>query len=102
MKQCKVRILNKLKEVFVVLENTKFSFSSASQIFIKFNFYLCFADLQRRMEAALGGPLDSSSIEFHSVRVVAPNKQMFCASFRVPTEIAFASDNGEKKRQRTE
>lgn len=53
------------------------------------------------METALGGPLDSSSIEFYSVRDVAPNKQMYCASFRVPKEIAFAFD-GENKRQRTE
>ncbi|KAG7673758.1 hypothetical protein KSW81_006949 [Nannochloris sp. 'desiccata'] len=57
-------------------------------------------DLQRRMEAALGGPLESSSIEFYSVRDVAPNKQMFCASFRLPKDIAFASVGD--KRQRTE
>jgi hypothetical protein len=61
-------------------------------------FLFYFADLQRRMETALGGPLDFSSIEFHSVRDVAPNKQMFCASFRVPKKIAFASDPSKRPR----
>lgn len=47
-------------------------------------------DLKLRIERALGGALDSNdSIEFHPVRDVAPNKQMFCASFRVPRSIAF-------------
>ena len=58
------------------------------------------ADLQHRMEAALGGPLEASSIEFYLVRDVAPNKQMFCASFRVPKEIAFS--DGDRKRQKIE
>lgn len=55
-------------------------------------------DLQRRIEKALGGPLDSIP-EFFSVRDVAPNKQMYCASFRVPQAVAFAET---AKRQRTE
>jgi hypothetical protein len=76
------------------------NFTATSEHFL---FFVIFADLQRRMETALGGPLDSSTIEFHSVRDVAPNKQMFCASFRVPKEIAFAASGGEEsKRRRTE
>ena len=55
-------------------------------------------DLQRRIEKALGGALDSTP-NFFSVRDVAPNKQMYCASFRVPKDVAFA---GTAKRQRTE
>lgn len=47
-------------------------------------------DLQARIEKALGGNLDKSSISFHPVRDVAPNKQMFCASFRIPKHIAFS------------
>ncbi|KAK2758989.1 tRNA(m(1)G37)methyltransferase [Arachnomyces sp. PD_36] len=29
-------------------------------------------------------------LEIYNVRLVAPNKQMFCASFRLPTQVAFA------------
>lgn len=29
-------------------------------------------------------------LEIHNVRLVSPNKQMFCASFRLPEEVAFA------------
>jgi tRNA (guanine37-N1)-methyltransferase len=46
-------------------------------------------DLRKRIEKALGGALDNDP-EFHSVRDVAPNKRMYCASFRVPAAVAFA------------
>lgn len=62
----------------------------------------CRADLGKRIETALGVPLEEPP-EFHSVRDVAPNKQMVCASFRVPTILL---DGGERnvgsKRQKTE
>jgi tRNA (guanine37-N1)-methyltransferase len=64
------------------------------------------ADLRARIEAALGGPLEEEP-RFHSVRDVAPNKQMYCASFRVPAAVAFAAGQeggagGGPKRQRVD
>lgn len=54
--------------------------------------------LQARIEKALGCNLDLAP-EFHQVRDVAPNKHMYCASFRVPRTAAFVS---ETKRQKTD
>ena len=73
------------------------------------------ADVQHRVEKALGGPLDSQ-MGIHEVRLVAPHKKMLCLSFCMPPDVAFArlpqtvqpaddstSENAEQqsKRQRT-
>jgi tRNA (guanine37-N1)-methyltransferase len=41
-------------------------------------------------EDRVGGSGDASiELAIHNVRLVSPNKQMFCASFRLPAEVAF-------------
>lgn len=52
--------------------------------------------LQARIEKALGCDLESPS-EFHQVRDVAPNKHMYCASFRVPKAAAFLKGTKRQK-----
>ena len=39
----------------------------------------------------VGENIDSGEVDIYDVRDVAPNKRMFCASFRVPPEVAFAA-----------
>ena len=51
------------------------------------------ADVQHRVETALGGALDED-MSIHDVRLVAPNKKMLCLTFRMPAAIAFAAASG--------
>ncbi|KAJ8129921.1 hypothetical protein O1611_g3708 [Lasiodiplodia mahajangana] len=54
-------------------------------------------DICDRITAELGAPIKLGDPEnpgeaaVLEVRAVAPNKRMFCASFRIPAEVAFAS-----------
>lgn len=54
-------------------------------------------DVCERITAELGAPIKLGDPEIPGeaavleVRTVAPNKRMFCASFRIPAEVAFAS-----------
>lgn len=43
----------------------------------------------QRVETQLGHALGEET-SFHLVRSVAPNKEMYCISFRLPREVAFA------------
>ncbi|KAG2076973.1 hypothetical protein BDR04DRAFT_1132581 [Suillus decipiens] len=47
------------------------------------------ADIIRRVESKLGHQLDTE-VALHMVRSVAPNKDMYCISFRLPRDVAFA------------
>lgn len=52
-------------------------------------------DVCERVSAELGvrfkpgNPENPGEATIHNVRTVAPNKDMFCASFRLPAEVAF-------------
>ncbi|KAI0800742.1 guanine-N-1-methyltransferase [Fomes fomentarius] len=48
------------------------------------------ADIRQRVEEKLGHPVGAST-EFHWVRSVAPQKEMYCVSFRLPYAAAYAS-----------
>ncbi|KAH7886042.1 Met-10+ like-protein-domain-containing protein [Phlebopus sp. FC_14] len=46
-------------------------------------------DIKQRAEAQLGAKLDGD-LSIHHVRSVAPSKDMYCISFRLPRSVAFA------------
>ncbi|KAG1787824.1 Met-10+ like-protein-domain-containing protein [Suillus plorans] len=47
------------------------------------------ADIIQRVESKLGHKLETE-VTLHMVRSVAPNKDMYCISFRLPRDVAFA------------
>ncbi|KAH8120029.1 S-adenosyl-L-methionine-dependent methyltransferase [Phellopilus nigrolimitatus] len=47
------------------------------------------ADIRKRVETALGGELEKEA-SLHLVRSVAPSKDMYCISFRLPRRVAYA------------
>ncbi|KAN0100387.1 Met-10+ like domain containing protein [Tylopilus felleus] len=53
------------------------------------------ADIRQRVEAKIGSEL-GSEVTFHKVRSVAPNKDMYCISFRLPHEVALGRGWAER------
>jgi len=54
-------------------------------------------DLLEVIANYLGSEVKGDDLELHDVRRVAPNKSMYCASFRLPAEAAFAEVPQEVK-----
>ncbi|KAK9241219.1 Met-10+ like-protein-domain-containing protein [Lipomyces kononenkoae] len=48
--------------------------------------------LRQRIASALGFDIPLSALSFHFVRAVAPTKGMYCVTFLLPKEVAFAKD----------
>ncbi|VDB87523.1 unnamed protein product [Peniophora sp. CBMAI 1063] len=49
-------------------------------------------DIRQRVHEQLGRPLrDEDEVSLHLVRSVAPNKDMYCISFRLPRDVALES-----------
>jgi len=40
--------------------------------------------------------MTAEDVEFRDVRLVAPKKKMYCATFRLPPEVAFAGEEGRQ------
>ncbi|KAH6917030.1 hypothetical protein BKA70DRAFT_1251174 [Coprinopsis sp. MPI-PUGE-AT-0042] len=49
------------------------------------------ADIRQRVEEKIGAPL-TEEVSLHFVRSVAPNKDMYCISFRLPPAVAFSQE----------
>lgn len=60
--------------------------------FTKFEDEEAIQDMTGRINSVLRSDLETQSIDFHHVRRVAPNKDMFCCSFSLPRDVAYAID----------
>lgn len=47
--------------------------------------------LLKRVESTIGHPI-SEDVSFFHVRSVAPNKEMYCVTFRLPSHVAFGTE----------
>ncbi|KAI9651836.1 MAG: tRNA(m(1)G37)methyltransferase [Alyxoria varia] len=58
--------------------------------------------IARRISAQLGTEIypDDDDVNIRQVRLVAPNKWEYCASFRLPAEVAFRKPGGGRRQSR--
>jgi tRNA (guanine37-N1)-methyltransferase len=49
----------------------------------------------QRIQVATGEPADAASTYVHWVRKVAPNKDMYCVSFRLTPDMVFAETRSD-------
>lgn len=54
------------------------------------------SEVSEQLGYRIGG-VGNEEMEIWDVRDVAPQKRMFCASFRLPAEVAFRKVNAEMK-----
>ncbi|GAB5593783.1 tRNA(m(1)G37)methyltransferase [Umbelopsis nana] len=54
-------------------------------------------DIMERIHVATGEPVDAASTYVHWVRKVAPNKDMYCVSFRLTPDVIFAETSLKRK-----
>lgn len=52
--------------------------------------------LYKRISKYLNYTTTVEDVQFRDVRLVAPKKRMYCATFRLPPEVAFAGMEGRK------
>ncbi|KAI8983063.1 Met-10+ like-protein-domain-containing protein [Pilobolus umbonatus] len=56
-------------------------------------------DIFKRVENIIGAKVDNTRTSLHLVRNVAPNKDMYCISFPLNSEVAFMAPNNDKRKR---
>jgi tRNA (guanine37-N1)-methyltransferase len=72
-----------------------YCFSTKSEDNIAEGFKIC-EEISRQLQFEVKpGKISEGGVEIYDVRDVAPNKRMFCASFRLPEAVAFREQKSE-------
>lgn len=66
-----------------------YCFSTKSDDNVEEGFKICEEISQQIQHPMKPGKIEAGGVEIYDVRDVAPKKRMFCASFRLPREVAF-------------
>jgi tRNA (guanine37-N1)-methyltransferase len=83
-----IRALRASKEFFLPLIHV-YCFSTKSENNVAEGHKIC-EEISRQLQFEVKpGPIAEGGVEVYDVRDVAPNKRMFCATFRLPEEVAF-------------
>jgi len=71
-----------------------YCFSTKSDDNVEEGIKIC-EEISRQLDFTIKpGLIEDGGVEVHDVRDVAPKKRMFCASFRLPEEVAFRTKSG--------